>query len=1195
MDKYQLTTAQIDREIQQEDVPILAAYFDNVDHYIDAMELSRSERSDVRLKGNHHLAMIECLKIWRSKNPSQATFRALLDMLVKLKKWAIAARVCQYLKEAQLQETLNQQLQNKKTFDDALRDGIVTVKITNALIQGEAGVGKTCTKRILCNQGPASSRDSTPLADISVHVRDVTDVKVHSQNKKWKEVNEEKLQDIVQAMISGVIREMQRKNPPIHENVATIIEDPAGTSEPSQNPTLPELLENTEKSTTALPQAELESLIDNLRDKVVDSRHPSSQDAQEILGSNWIYFIDSGGQPHFHNLLPHFVHGISIALFTLKLSERLDSHSIVEYYENDKLISTPYQSPLTTIDTLKCLVRSMQSHTINGEKPTLVIVGTFLDETKKSSETVQEKNERLLKNFSLEFTDQLVFYNEAENKLIFSLNGKDPGAHEERIAEMIRSVVEDSPSKVIEMPIRWYVLEISLKEMSSRLNRKVLSKQQCLEVAKKIHIEEDALVEALKFFHEQHIFHYYVDILPNVVFTSPQVLLDKLTELVKEAYDKRIKSTTTGQAQVSKGKWQKFQNKGIITLEFVKYFSKHYVEGLFSPPDLLKIFMSHLILTPFSPTYSEIDFTSRTAQYFMPSLLDMLPQDKLMEYRVVSVLASPLLIRFPNGWPRAGVFCCLQVYLIHQLGWKLLLFRGNPKLIAQNCVMLSPPGSSCRVTLIDSFSIVEVHVNGGKDVCSAMCPIICNQIETGIRASCRTLRYSEDQLQLAFFCPCTLSSLPHSAEVSRFHAAVLLKDGNLRCTFDESIISEVQSEEMIWLQNTAPATGHTVGSSSQPVGTVFQQLMDKYQLSTTAQASEPKKEDPSSSSPPPAPATGHTVGSSAQPVSARLMDKYQLSTTAQASEPKKEDPLSSLPPPALATGHTSAQSANAVLQQLMDKYQLTNSQVNHEILQKDVPYLAAWFDNVELYVDAMELSPSEQSDVLMKKLDSNHLAMIKCLNIWKRRKLSQATFRALLEMLVKLKKEAIADDICQYIKEIPTTSVEEGEMQSLRGISMPRGQEHTTEQAVPSHTTEVAGLSRKRLVRSGSGRGDEATKVDALLSSNGLTCTDGNKECKDDHILNISMQLEQWELVATWLGLTAAEREAIKGNNQTIEMMRYNTLKKWKSKALLSGTATYRVLLQALLDCGCNDQAKRACSLLKKSLECQHKIIKIEN
>ena len=138
---------------------------------------------------------------------------------------------------------------------------------------------------------------------------------------------------------------------------------------------------------------------------------------------------------------------------------------------------------------------------------------------------------------------------------------------------------------------------------------------------------------------------------------------------------------------------------------------------------------------------------------------------------------------------------------------------------------------------------------------------------------------------------------------------------------------------------------------------------------------------------------------------------------------------------------------------------------------------------------------------------------------------------------------------------------------------MARGQEHTTEQAALSHATEV----------------------DALLSSNGLTCKDGNRECRDEHIFEISLQLEQWELVATRLGLTPAEIEAIEYNNRTIEMMRYNTLKKWKSKALLSGTATYRILLQALLDCGCNDQAKRVCSLLKESLERQHKILKIEN
>ena len=52
---------------------------------------------------------------------------------------------------------------------------------------------------------------------------------------------------------------------------------------------------------------------------------------------------------------------------------------------------------------------------------------------------------------------------------------------------------------------------------------------------------------------------------------------------------------------------------------------------------------------------------------------------------------------------------------------------------------------------------------------------------------------------------------------------------------------------------------------------------------------------------------------------------------------------------------------------------------------------------------------------------------------------------------------------------------------------MAQGQEHTTEQAVLSPTTEV----------------------EALLASNGLMYTDANRECKVDHILNISLKLEK--------------------------------------------------------------------------------------
>ncbi len=48
----------------------------------------------------------------------------------------------------------------------------------------------------------------------------------------------------------------------------------------------------------------------------------------------------------------------------------------------------------------------------------------------------------------------------------------------------------------------------------------------------------------------------------------------------------------------------------------------------------------------------------------------------------------------------------------------------------------------------------------------------------------------------------------------------------------------------------------------------------------------------------------------------------------------------------------------------------TNQLGDREIQQKDVSYLAACFDNVELYVDAFELTPGEQTDVRLKKIDS---------------------------------------------------------------------------------------------------------------------------------------------------------------------------------------------------------------------------------
>ena len=488
------------------------------------------------------------------------------------------------------------------------------------------------------------------------------------------------------------------------------------------------------------------------------------------------------------------------------LSEPLDQHRLIEYYEDGKPISTPFKSHYTTEENLKFLSRSIQSHTLEGVKPNLILIGTFLDKLENPGRKLSEINNWLINLLRSECIDQLIFYDETLSQLIFPLNAQSPGSNEQKIAKLLRQEVENARSQEIDVPIRWHALELALKELANQNNRLVLSLEECTEVAQMFNIHKKPLVESLKYFHKYHIFHYYHDILPNIVFTSTQVLLDKLTELVKEVYRMKGLVVSLKGGVPRSGKWQKFKHQGIVTLEFLENecFSKHYVSGIFSPSDLLKIFDKHLILAPFVRELTNIKFYSQDAHYFMPSLLNMLPLSEIEKHRVINDVVSPLLIRFKNGWPRAGVFCCLQVFLIQRLGWKTVECKDKPKLVAQNCVMMYPPQSSANVTLIDSFAYIEVHVKL-PEISKKTCCLIRKNIMLGVSEACKTLRYEEEKLELSFFCPCavtnTNSSSSLSDKVNLHRGEYLENDCCIRCTIDESRSMSIKerTEYTVWL------------------------------------------------------------------------------------------------------------------------------------------------------------------------------------------------------------------------------------------------------------------------------------------------------------------------------------------------------------------------------------------------------------
>ncbi len=101
------------------------------------------------------------------------------------------------------------------------------------------------------------------------------------------------------------------------------------------------------------------------------------------------------------------------------------------------------------------------------------------------------------------------------------------------------------------------------------------------------------------------------------------------------------------------------------------------------------------------------------------------------------------------------------------------------------------------------------------------------------------------------------------------------------------------------------------------------------------------------------------------------------------------------------------------LQELIKHYSLTDKQLNSEIEDFDTAKLASCFDDVELYSIAMGLAIAEQDD--LNHSEGTQTAMMKCLQIWKAHNPSQATYKALLDIVLRLGKGDTAHQICQQL------------------------------------------------------------------------------------------------------------------------------------------------------------------------------------
>ena len=690
-------------------------------------------------------------------------------------------------------------LESHRLCEEALSHGYVVIKVAITVVVGPAGVGKTHIKFLLLEKKPPALRTSTPGAEapILIQVRTVSSEKFRKLGKKWQEVSADQMLPLIARYIRSMAVEKKEAIPEELKvyleqlqipTVDTTIQDVASAT-PSDDTTLSEgttasSLESTppnveEASACSLPDSEpasaseaatlkkmINSLMGKLEELVVEEGL-SEEDAEKLFSREWIYFTDSGGQPQFHELLPLFVRDVSSVVIVSRLSDRLDQYPIDEYYKDGKLIGKCESTQLTCEDQMKCLIRSLLSRNSTDKLPKIIMVGTHLDKASECSESVEQKDEKLIEMLGTEFQKQLVYYKPFK-KLLFPLNALNPGKQDNTVADSVRFAIESSNAKEVKVPIQWYILEHLIQGLAKSLGRRVLSKKLCSSMANALSITEKSLEAALRFFDELNVLKYS-DALPEVVFVDSQVPLDKISELVQHSYLLKHGEVSTP----LEGDWKRFCDEGVINLDFLQSFPDHYVKGLFEAPHFLELLREQLVAVPLAKLDLSLD--AIPDEHFMPALLDILPRKELENHQVFSSAAAPLLFRFSHGCRRAGVFCCLAVHLMRHSDWSIQHENGKLILVSRNLIKFRLRKESCLVTLIDAFYHIEVHVSAPLSLCQQVCPTIRREVLTGISAASAKLRYINDSPKLAVFCPLHTASIEDAASptTKERHAATI--------------------------------------------------------------------------------------------------------------------------------------------------------------------------------------------------------------------------------------------------------------------------------------------------------------------------------------------------------------------------------------------------------------------------------------
>ena len=272
----------------------------------------------------------------------------------------------------------------------------------------------------------------------------------------------------------------------------------------------------------------------------------------KIDSASYVYFTDTGGQPEFQELLSLVMAGCNTVLIVFNLMHDFDSSPLLQCQLHVDKPPICYKSPYGVGEMLCQSLMSvpiMEHGNVEGEDNVeesqgtsrVFFVGTHKDLV--SPEWIEEMNRMLIDLIrdTPQYQAHIVQLCKGDNVIFavdnFSQDNKDflP------IREATQTLIYGNNCFKVKAPTSWLFTGIVLKKVSE--TQPIVSFDQCKEIAQQCGIKnEDDFDKAIKFLHYKIgvIRYYNTEGLKGVVVLRPQLIINVLSQLMKEAFSKPV-------------------------------------------------------------------------------------------------------------------------------------------------------------------------------------------------------------------------------------------------------------------------------------------------------------------------------------------------------------------------------------------------------------------------------------------------------------------------------------------------------------------------------------------------------------------------------------------------------------------------------------------------------------------------------